>query len=369
MLDAIPWSTIQEIVTRDPGGRGVSGFRYRGRPLGDGNLQRAALSLAEGARGVAIVTGFAVEADGGVVPETDGPPGALYLARALAGLGADVTLISDRYAAEVLQTGLQIWEIPAVPICEAPCEESAADLEETVCRGPSDDFQIDRWNEEFLRSPRGQRLTHLVAVERAGPSHTETSLREQLAAAAQDELSGPIDQIVARFAAHVPPEHRDVCHNMRGAAIDAFTARLHRLFEMVNRRRPQVVTLAAADGGNEIGMGSFSWDMLTRAIAQGPAERIICRVPCHYAIVGGVSNWVAYALGNALCVLRGARELAAAWSAADEGRRIEALVRDSRCVDGITRRRAPTIDSLPLASYLRVLSDLRQALGLPEKKC
>ena len=61
----------------------------------------------------------------------------------------------------------------------------------------------------------------------------------------------------ARFERDVPPEHRDVCHNMRGRDITAWTAPAHLLFESVAKTRPDVRTIGIGDGGNELGMGSL----------------------------------------------------------------------------------------------------------------
>jgi hypothetical protein len=54
---------------------------------------------------------------------------------------------------------------------------------------------------------------------------------------------------------------------------------------------------------------------------------------------------------------------AASWTAADEGRLIETIVRDTGAVDGVTKRNAATVDGLPLDEYLQVLIELRAAVG------
>ena len=108
---AIAWSALEAITHVDPAGRGLSSFRRASVPLDAGQLQAAALHLAEHARSVGIVTGFCVATSDGITVETDGPPGALFLARALLALGVDVSLIGDCYALPLLTCGCEMWNI------------------------------------------------------------------------------------------------------------------------------------------------------------------------------------------------------------------------------------------------------------------
>src|SRR3954453_23691286 len=78
----IDWQTLEAIVHRDPAARGLASYRLGGRALDHGQLQRAAADLAGRATSAPMVTGFCALADSGVTAETDGPPGALFLARA-----------------------------------------------------------------------------------------------------------------------------------------------------------------------------------------------------------------------------------------------------------------------------------------------
>jgi hypothetical protein len=124
-----------------------------------------------------------------------------------------------------------------------------------------------------------------------------------------------------------------------------------------------IVTVGIGDGGNELGMGSFPWRVLCRAIARGPAGRIACRIPADFTLLAGVSNWGGYALALAVCALRDRWDLAKPWDEASQVRLIETLVEEAGSVDGVTRRPEPTVDGVPPAEYLGVLSDLRGALG------
>ncbi len=77
----LDWSALRRAMHRDPGGRGLAGYRRHGKPLDSDPMRAAALDLANRACKVAIVTGFCAIAGEHVTAETDGPPGALFLRR------------------------------------------------------------------------------------------------------------------------------------------------------------------------------------------------------------------------------------------------------------------------------------------------
>jgi hypothetical protein len=336
----INWSRLEQIIRHDPGQRGVSSYLHGGSAIGHGELQAAAQQFATQARAVGIVTGFCVYDGEHWTAETDGPPGALYLARACHALNMDVALISDRYGVPILKAGCQQWGLPVEIVVGAPLEEEVGSTS-----------QIDAWSPALLDSEFGRRLTHLISIERVGPSHTlESLLRQQPSRA----------DIEACFTETVPADSCGRCHNMRGAIIDEHTARLDRLFELAAERR--ITTIGMADGGNEIGMGKFAWEILRQAIRQGPADRVICRIATDYTILAGVSNWAAYAFAASVAQLCGRGELLAHWNADSQRRLIESLVRESSVVDGVTKRHEPTVDGLPLDEYLTVLDVVLQVI-------
>ena len=95
---------LEALIARDPGGRGVAALVL------PGELGRGAALLTK-AHGILVATGFAVGSDG--LAETDGPPGALFLARALTALGKRVTLATHASCAAVLRAGLRALKLPA----------------------------------------------------------------------------------------------------------------------------------------------------------------------------------------------------------------------------------------------------------------
>ena len=332
---SIDFKLLEAIVRQDPSGRGVSSYRHNGEWLAAGMLEQAARELATCAGAVGIVTGFCVADLEPPVAETDGPPGALYLARALSALGCDVALISDRYAMPLLDLGCRLWGLH-VERFEIPFERD----------------RDESWIDDLFQSPIGQRLTHLITIERVGPSHTLDSL------AAQSRATPPL---LDWFSQEVPPAHRDACHNMRGIIIDEYTAPAHRLFEAAQSRKRGIKTIAIGDGGNEIGMGTIPWEVLRAALNGENAGRIICRITADLLIMAGVSNWGAYALACAVANLRGRRDLLAEWTSEWQRELIELLVREGGAIDGLTRRREPTVDGLSLDFYLAVLEQIRRA--------
>ncbi|HEY2615791.1 MAG TPA: glutamate cyclase domain-containing protein [Acetobacteraceae bacterium] len=130
--------------------------------------------------------------------------------------------------------------------------------------------------------------------------------------------------------------------NMRGEDISAFTTPLDELFLAGPWRR-----IAIGDGGNEIGMGSLPASLIGAHVAHG--ETIACATPADHLIVAGVSNWGAYALIGALAVIRDdwRATLIECLDPERDGAILRAMVNDGPAVDGVTRQRTLTVDSMP----------------------
>lgn len=145
--------------------------------------------------------------------------------------------------------------------------------------------------------------------------------------------------------------------NMHGQDITDVSAPLDELFIDADRRG--LTTIGVGDGGNEIGMGKVFIET-TRQIEHG--ELIATTVATDFCVAAGLSNWGAYGLAGALSVLAQRDLLPSAKELADD---MEALVRDGGAVDGVTHRREPTTDSVPLSGSLRMLESIRRHLGRP----
>ena len=154
---------------------------------------------------------------------------------------------------------------------------------------------------------------------------------------------------------------------MRGESINAHTAKAHLLFETCRDRPSPVTTIGVGDGGNEIGMGQFAWELVADAIGRFATGRIACRIATDFALLAGVSNWAAYALALATARLRGSADLGRDWDERGERALVEAIVRQTDCVDGVTLRHEPTVDGLELAAYLGPLVEMRKLLRYSQR--
>lgn len=324
---------IDSCIRRDPGRRGLISSEPQFGPLCPGDLAAAARSLAESATHVAIVTGFFIPRGDPPSAETDGPPGALILAIALRGLGCGVTLITDNRCRNAVDAAAR-----------------ACGFSEQSVRTLSD----DQTAEDFLNALPS--LSHLIAIERVGPSHTVSSLRAQT----RDSEDG----VLADFERLVPSEHMDHCHNMRGEIIDEYTAGTHRLFEVLPRVYPSAKSIGIGDGGNELGMGRIPWEELTRRLNGPPC--LPCRIATDWTIVAGTSNWGGSALAAAVVWIRERTDLLKAWDADHEQAVIRAMVEQGPAVDGVTRQREATVDGLPFLTYIQPWLAIREKIGLPE---
>jgi hypothetical protein len=172
--------------------------------------------------------------------------------------------------------------------------------------------------DEVVNSWRTLGITHVVSIERCGRSADGTP------------------------------------RNMRGEDISAFTMPLDDLFLAGPWTR-----IAIGDGGNEIGMGSVPAALVGEFVAHG--EKIACATPADHLIVAGVSNWGAYALIAALAVLRNDWRdgLLNCLDPARDEAILRVMVDQGPAVDGVTRQRTLTVDSLPMEVHHAKLHAIR----------
>jgi D-glutamate cyclase-like protein len=289
---------IDHLLALDLGARGIASF-FVPRAAGV-----AAHALVR-ARRVLIATGFTVAAD---TPETDGPPGATVLGRALRRLGARVVYVTDPHNEPIVEAALKTLDEP-VDILLYPEGDGAAPG--VLAR---------------------ERPTHLVAVERPGRA-----------------VSGEY-------------------MNLRGQVITPWNRRIDELFlrargesraRGATRRHAKPasvapVTVGVGDGGNEIGMGNVRRRLLR---AGGLLARTSSIVGVDHLVVAATSNWGAYGVVAALARLTG-EDLLHAPDA--ERRLIEACVQ-AGASDGITRRREATVDGLGTDTHAAVVALLTLA--------
>ncbi len=279
------------------------------------DFRQACYSLADSASRLAVVTGFFIPTATPPCGETDGPLGALFLARALVPLGIRVALLTDDFCVPALRAGLAACALERqVALVELPPPATAHEMT------PAD------YTRQVLEQA-GQ-VTHLLAIERVGPSHTLDA---------------------------VPPEHRDRCHTMRGRDVTAMMSPAHYLFEVASAQ-PGLTTIGIGDGGNEIGMGKIPWETIRRNITHGGL--IACRVPTDHLLVCGISNWGAYALAAGVAVDRGVRLDACLFDGRLEREILQAMVEQGPLVDGVVGRPVATIDGLAWDRYAELLGQI-----------
>ena len=322
---------VDHILALDPGRRGIAGFFRPGGALG------AARTLT-GAGRVLIVTGFVV-AEG--KPETDGPPGAAVLGRALRRLGAHVRYTSD----------------PVVlPVLEACLRELGE---------PPDVFAYPEGGDAAAEVLERERPTHLVSIERPGRGQGGDYLNARgLSVAAWNRpldamfLGTSSDSGKTGVAGKPGPTGGTEPTGRTGVSEPRPPRTGHPRLEPASRHPLQQppITIGVGDGGNEIGMGSVR----ARLAREGALiARIASVVAVDELVVAGVSNWGAYGIVAQLGRLTGQRLLHAP---ADERTMIDACVA-AGAVDGLTRRPEPTVDALDADTHAAVVALLGLTWG------
>lgn len=341
---------LEQVITQDIGGRGLAfdpadNLVTRCR----GNLGRAARNLAADGTAAAIVTGFYIAHAERPSIETDGPCGAIALAWLLSKLKFRVTLVTDALGYKTIDAGLRtaFGAGSGVALEQVPFEKSGDNGSSEPATEVGANHRAAEYVERFFGAGAGDSLTHLISIERAGPSW----------APLPDWTAGER----SRFEALCPLDHQDQVHNFRGQVIAQHTAPAHRLFDFVRSNDLPIRTIGIGDGGNEIGMGSIPWQVIHANIPSGLGARIACRVATDWTIACGVSNWGAYALGAAVAYLRGRSDLLDEWTDEREREVLRSLV-DAGAVDGVTGRPSMSVDGLAIEQHLSIWAQIREAV-------
>lgn len=217
--------------------------RLESRGLGGLDIPGAYLEAAKRlipVRRTLILTGFPVR--GAELGETDGPPGALAVGKALELLGQQVAYATDTHSATLLEMGRTHLGMSAEVHPFVPNSEAAALIRLYT------DFKPDL----------------IFAIERPGKA---------------------------------ADGH---CHSMRGEILSDLTPSLDLFFELA--ARDQKPTLAIGDGGNEIGMGRL-YEKIIKQVPKG--DEIAAVTAADVLMPASVSNWGAYVLIGALSLLSG----------------------------------------------------------------
>eukprot|EP00277_Geminigera_cryophila_P002825 CAMPEP_0179427950 /NCGR_PEP_ID=MMETSP0799-20121207/13755_1 /TAXON_ID=46947 /ORGANISM="Geminigera cryophila, Strain CCMP2564" /LENGTH=256 /DNA_ID=CAMNT_0021203223 /DNA_START=250 /DNA_END=1017 /DNA_ORIENTATION=+ len=229
-------SQLENTIKEDPGKRGIAPLCI------PGDLAAAAKILAA-AKSVAILSGYpCCLAD--PPTETDGPPGALAIARALVALGKRATILTDL-----------VNEAPFRAALAASClvyssgngDKGEDGVVIRIIAYAGGDIQAQEVADELD-------LDTLVAIERPGPA-----------------LDGKYYTMSAR----------DMTQSVA-------IARLEQLLVAKNRNGVSLASIGIGDGGNEVGMGKVQ-NGVRQHITHG--ELIASTAATDHLIVCGVSNW------------------------------------------------------------------------------
>ncbi len=302
-------AAILAAVQTDPGHRGLARDPHDNLFTAcPGDFAAACRSIAESPRAVVhVVTGFIIPSVEPPTFETDGPLGAVFVARSLFRLGISVCCLAEIACARSLEPGLVAARVPPDSI---------------VGNIPHDDALHGPWV-KGIGAGLGP-ASHVVALERAGP-----------------EANG-------RY------------RTFRGRDITEMMLPAHALFEREPGQATSWQTIGIGDGGNEIGMGKVPHETVVKNIPNG--DLIHCRVPTDHLIVAGVSNWGAYALAAGVYVLRGVRPPADLFDPDREHEILEVMVREGPLVDGVTGKQTATVDGLSWEEYAKPLLRIREIL-------
>ena len=249
--------------------------------------------------------------------ETDGPPGAAVLGRALRHLGADVGYVTDAVTAPVLAATLAALGEPKDVTCYPAGPDAARDTLERM------------------------RPSHLVAIER--PGRAQDGVYRNMRGDDVSAWNAPLDELFLLAQRPGERSHARLDQPTRGTSRPRGPRYNNPRYNKTRLERAddRVTTIGVGDGGNEIGMGNV------RARLRGAAalaKRIASVVRVDHLVVAGVSNWGAYGIAAHLGRLAGRPLL----HTPDEERRIVGACVSAGACDGVTRRREATVDGLPL---------------------
>jgi len=261
--------------------------------------------------------------------ETDGPPGAAVLSRAL-----NVTL-------------------DAIPIIL--CEEPLWNMQEATCRAAG--LTVVSLEESKASLPPR-------VVIQGFPSNDEEAKHEA------KELLSKLKPKAFISIERMGQNEKNQYHTASGINItDQPIARFDYLMEEANSQG--ILTIGIGDIGNELGLGRIK-DVIKEYARTGAKCQCPCgagvavRVPAEITLPAGVSNWGAYGIAAVLSAFQQEERKPATYEylsplqTGDEHRRIMMACANAGAIDGNTRVCAPTEDGLPL----EVTVSLVQLMGM-----
>ncbi len=257
--------------------------------------------------------------------ETDGPPGAAVVARAL-------------------DVGLNVKPIVV-------CEEALADMVEATFAGAG--LTNHSYN-DFRATPHSVMIQGFPLDDAEAKVEAERLLREYSPSA-----------VVA--IEKMGPNRKGVHHTVRGYDVGATRAKVYNLVEKA--RAQGIFTGGVGDGGNEIGFGTI-FEEARRILPTGAK----CNCPCgdgsvtatatDALIVASASNYGAY--GVAACLASMLNRVDVFHDRATEQRILHNCV-NAGAVDGNTTWRTPTVDGVSEEADLAIVDLMRTMISFPRE--
>jgi len=257
--------------------------------------------------------------------ETDGPPGAAVIARAI-----DVSL-------------------EAKPI--VICEDVLVGMVETTFAGAG---LTNHGYADFRVTPHSVMIQGFPLEDEGARKEADRILRECNPAA-----------VIA--VEKMGPNRKGVYHTVRGYDVSATRAKVHHLVD--GAREKGIFTGGIGDGGNEIGFGVI-FDEARNILPTGSR----CNCPCGDGIVtatstdafvvASASNYGAYGVAACLAASLGRVDV---FHDSDVERRMLLSCVNAGAVDGSTTWRTPTVDGVSHEADLAIVDLMRAMISYPRE--
>ena len=319
---------ILQAVQKDAGNRGLANLKDNLISRTKGDFENALASLAKGT-GTVIFTGFFIPTATPPAPETDGPLGALFIARTLTSLGRKVVITCENNCMAAFKASLQHLGLhDKIPLVESPLKTRA------------DYAQIFL---SQLKELIGD-ISHFIAIEKCGPSHLLQSIPEEN---------------ISAFLDTAEESSRGKILTMSGKDITPYTAPVHLCFDPKFCFANNITRIGIGDGGNEIGMGNIPWHIISSNINNG--ANIACSTTVDHLIVAGVSNWGGYALGSGILLEAGLSSLSLL-NSETEWNILQLMVKDGGLVDGRLGQNIASVDGIEWPIHGDVINAINKSL-------
>lgn len=251
------------------------------------------------------------------VGETDGPPGAVGLARALAlALDARPVLVTEERRVEALEAVARAGGLNALPYDQLVERRHAASVVPFPETSEEAEDAADRFVDEYEPAA-------VVAVEKLGPNA------------------------------------EGVIHSITGRERPSGYARFETVFDRA--ADAGIPTVGVGDGGNELGFGAIE-DAVREIQPYGDVCDCPCgggvatRVAADHVVVAGTSNWGAYGVAAVLALVADAPD---ALHAPDDERRMLEHAAANGLADGVSARPTTRVDGTSEAANRGVVALLR----------